>query len=117
MNILFTRSLARRIEGTGVTVNCLHPGEVATNLGNPPAPIRLLLRMITVDPTRGAETTLAAATKAEYADVSGSYFVNSKPADHKLSAAARDGEAAAALWTATEDLLVSSPPRARTGPP
>ena len=36
MNILFTRELARRLEGTGVTANCLHPGAVATNIGAPP---------------------------------------------------------------------------------
>jgi retinol dehydrogenase-14 len=105
MNVLFTHQLARRIEGSGVTANCLHPGEVATNLGNPPAFVRLLLRSITVDPAHGAGTTLAAATNPEYADVNGSYFVNGEPADHQLSRAARDRQAAADLWTATEELL------------
>jgi retinol dehydrogenase 12 len=117
MNILFTRELARQIEGTGVVVNCLHPGNVATNLVNPPTPIRLLGRMIFLDAARGAETTLAAATNAEYGDVNGSYFVKSKPADQKLSAAARDGEAAAGLWVATEAVLVSSPPQLHEGRP
>jgi len=105
MNILFTRELARRIEGTGVTANSLHPGVVRTNLGNPPAPIRLLGRLITVDAVRGAETTLAAATMAEYAEFNGSYFIDSQPADNKLSVAAQDDDAAVALWAATEALL------------
>jgi len=104
-------------EGTGAIVNCLDPGNVATKIVNPPAPIRLLGRMIFLDAARGAETTLAAATNAEYGDVNGSYFVKSKPADHKLSAAARDGEVAAGLWVATEAALVSSPPRSHEGPP
>ena len=108
MNILFTRELARRIEGTGVTANSLHPGEVRTNLANPPAPIRLLLRLITVDAAMGAETTLAAATNAKYADVNGSYFVKSEPADNKLSDAAQNDDTAAALWAATEALLSGS---------
>jgi len=110
MNILFTRELARRIRGTGITANSLHPGVVRTNLGNIPAPIRLLarplIRLMAVDAAAGAETTLAAATKVEYADVNGCYFVDSEPADDQLSAAAQDDDAAAALWAATEALLV-----------
>lgn len=105
MNILFTRELARRIAGTGVTANCVHPGAVATNLGNPPRPIQLLLRPFLLDAARGAETTIAAATNAEYGDLNGSYFVKSEPADDKLSDAARNREAAEALWAATEVVL------------
>ncbi len=116
MNIMFTRELARRTEGTGVVANCLHPGAVATNLADPPAAFRSLGRLLMLDAAQGAKTTLAAATRAEYANVNGSYFMKSKPADHKLSKAARADETAAALWTATEALLVSSPPPAQTGP-
>jgi NAD(P)-dependent dehydrogenase (short-subunit alcohol dehydrogenase family) len=109
MNVMFTRELARRTEGTGVTVNCLHPGAVATNLGSPSDSLQPLARMILLDAARGAETTLAVATKPEYANVNGSYFVKSKPADHKLSKAAKNTEVAAALWSATEALLVTPP--------
>lgn len=109
MNILFTRELARRIDGSGVTANCLHPGAVRTNLGHPPAPLRALLGLFFIDAVRGAETTLAVATRREFADVNGSYFAKSQRADDQLSAAATDTEAATALWKASEELVGGLP--------
>ncbi len=105
MNILFTRELARRIDGTGVTVTSLHPGEVTTKLGDPPAIVRRLLNRLTTDATIGAETTLAAATDPEYQGLNGYYFVDAKPANHRLSARALEDDTAARPWSATDSLL------------
>lgn len=106
MNLLFTRELARRIEGTGVTVNAVHPGAVSTNLGAPPKLVAALVSRFMKTPEAGALTTLHVATDPALAGVSGGYFANSKPADGKLSKQARDDELAAELWRRTEALLV-----------
>lgn len=105
MNILFTRELARRLAGTEVTANCLHPGAVRTNLGNPPAPIRALVGLFFQSPEGGARTSLAVATDPAFAEVTGSYFVKGKARDDKLSKAARDDDLAARLWERSEELV------------
>ena len=71
-NILFTRELARRLEGTGVTVNALHPGAVRTGLGmNNDAPVMKLLvalaRPFMRSPEKGAETSIWACSAPELA--------------------------------------------------
>ncbi|MDZ7676904.1 MAG: SDR family NAD(P)-dependent oxidoreductase [Acidimicrobiales bacterium] len=104
MNVLFTRELARRLADTEITANSVHPGAVRTNLGHPPAVIRALVGLFFQSPEDGARTSLAAALDAEFAEVTGSYFVKGRPADHKLAKAARDDEAAARLWTMSEEL-------------
>ncbi len=71
MNILFTRELARRIDGTLVTANCLHPGAVRTNLGNPPKPVSWLIGKVFLSPEEGAATSLAVATADEFSSVNG----------------------------------------------
>ena len=74
-NVLFTFALARRLSGSGVCVNCLHPGVVATNLL--PRWLRLikpLLSPVILDAERGARTTLYLALAREAAGVSGRYF-------------------------------------------
>ena len=105
MNILFTRELARRLEGTGVTATCLHPGAVRTNLGNPPAPVRWLVGLFFVDAVKGAATSLAAATDPAFASLNGTYFDQARPADNKLTAAARDDDAANELWDRSAELV------------
>jgi NAD(P)-dependent dehydrogenase (short-subunit alcohol dehydrogenase family) len=83
-NVLFTFALARRLSDSGICVNCLHPGVVATNLL--PRWLRLikpLLSPLILDPERGARTTLYLALSQEVAGVSGHYFdehQNSRPA-------------------------------------
>ena len=78
MNILFTRELARRLEGTGVTANCLHPGFVATRFAD--ASGGLVSAMIrgaktfALTPEEGAKTIVYLATAPEVAKVSGKYF-------------------------------------------
>jgi NAD(P)-dependent dehydrogenase (short-subunit alcohol dehydrogenase family) len=82
--VLFTYELARRLEGTGVTVNCLHPGFVATHFGQRdggPA-FRLLVKVIGsfgASPQEGAKTSLYLACSPEVESVTGHYFVKSIP--------------------------------------
>ena len=100
-NILFTRELARRLAGTGVTANCLHPGFVATRFGdNNSGLFRLGLgfakRLFALSPEAGAETIVYLAAAPEVADVTGGYFAKCRPATP--TAAARDDAAARRLW-------------------
>jgi len=105
-NILFTAELARRLEGSGVTVNSLHPGAVATRLGtNNGAWARALIRLLRPffrTPDGGAATSIHLATAPELAGVSGRYFANRR--EKTPSAAARDPEAARRLWDVSERL-------------
>jgi NAD(P)-dependent dehydrogenase (short-subunit alcohol dehydrogenase family) len=100
-NILFTRELARRLAGTGVTANCLHPGFVATRFGdNTDGLFRMVLslakRLIAIAPARGAETVVYLATSPDVASVSGLYFGECHA--RSPSAAAQDDGAALRLW-------------------
>lgn len=104
MNIHFTRELARRLEGTEVTANCVHPGAVRTNLGDPPAIVRAVVGLFFQSPEKGARTSLAAALDPEYAEVNGSYFANSKPADGRLAKKAVD-DVARELWDRSAELV------------
>jgi retinol dehydrogenase 12 len=106
LNILFTTELARRMAGTGVTANCLHPGFVRTNLGRDVSGVLgtvlpLILRL-RPGPSAGARTPVYLASSPKVARVTGGYFVNCKPAEP--SALAKDTQAAARLWALSEDL-------------
>jgi NAD(P)-dependent dehydrogenase (short-subunit alcohol dehydrogenase family) len=105
-NILFTRELARRLTGTGVTANCLHPGVVATRFGESSGGFAGLLipflRPFFISPEKGADTIIYLASSPEVADTSGGYFVKRKLTDP--SAAARDDAAAKRLWAESEAL-------------
>lgn len=106
LNILFTFELARRLAGTGVTANCLHPGFVRTALGRDVTgmlgvAVRLALPFQR-SPAAGADTSVYLAGSAEVADVTGGYYVKCKPAEP--SALAMDDRAAARLWTLSEEL-------------
>ena len=105
MNILFTRELARRIEGTGVTANAVHPGAVNTNLGAPPKAIVAIISKFMKSPEQGAFTSLVVATDPALDGVSGAYFADSKRADDKVNKAGRDDALARELWTRTEALI------------
>ena len=107
-NILFTRRLASRLEGSGVTANCLHPGAVATSLGsqNDGRLSKLaprLLRPFFKTPEQGAQTSIYLCCSEEVAGVSGKYFVNSRP--RKPRRWARDDAAAQRLWDYTEQAV------------
>ena len=99
-NILFTYELARRLEGTGVTVNCVHPGAVATGLGaNNGALAKLLMPVIGLfmrSPEQGAATQIYLAASPEVEGVSGKYFVDCKPAQSNQES--YDTAVARRLW-------------------
>jgi NAD(P)-dependent dehydrogenase (short-subunit alcohol dehydrogenase family) len=105
-NILFTRALARRLEGSGVVANCLHPGVIRTGLARgAPLPIRLGWRVASVffgSPRKGAGTLVYLASAPEAAEVSGGYFADSRPASP--SAQAQDDELAEQLWERSAEL-------------
>lgn len=95
-NLLFTRELARRWEGTGVTANALHPGVVSTKLLFTAARITRFLSLFFRSPERGARTSVYLATAPEVQGVTGEYFVDRRP--REPSPEARDPELARRLW-------------------
>lgn len=102
-NVLFTCELARRLEGTGVTANCLHPGGVGTNLFRGlPGFLQALIRLVTISPERGARTSIYLASPPDVEGVSGKYFDRRK--QEKSSAASHSEEAARRLWEVSEKL-------------
>jgi NAD(P)-dependent dehydrogenase (short-subunit alcohol dehydrogenase family) len=106
-NILFTRELARRLAGSGVTANCVHPGPVATRLGTNNGTagrvVTALLRPFFLTPAQGAETSIFVASAPVLEGVSGAYFA--KKRQLAPSAAARDDDTARALWEASSRLV------------
>jgi retinol dehydrogenase 14 len=109
-NVLFTYELARRLRGSGVTANCLHPGVIATKLladymGVPVAG-GALARTFGASPAKGAETVVYLASSPEVEGVSGRYFVNRKAV--ASSRQSYDEVAARRLWEISEQLTGSS---------
>ena len=107
-NVLFTYELARRLEGSGVTANVLHPGVVRTAFGQEDSRgwMRLMLpvvRPFMKTPERGAETSIYLASSPEVEGVSGRYFANSKP--KTSSRASYDTAAARRLWEVSAGLV------------
>ena len=108
-NIYFTTELARRLQGTGVTANCVHPGTVATGYardGDASGFLAFGVRVIKpfiLTPEQGARTSIYLASSPEVAAVTGRYFVKCKP--RTPSKAARDDTAAARLWEVSEQLV------------
>jgi NAD(P)-dependent dehydrogenase (short-subunit alcohol dehydrogenase family) len=83
-NILFTRELARRLNGTDMTANCFHPGFVATRFGDQSGGALSLgiraAKTFALTPEQGAQTMVYLANSPDVAEVSGAYFVKCKPA-------------------------------------
>jgi retinol dehydrogenase-12 len=107
-NILFTVELARRLEGSGVTANALHPGFVASGFGHNNGTvfgilIGLAQRVAAIDTEAGAKTSVYLASAPELAGVSGSYFEKSRAV--APSPEAQDTAAAARLWQISEELV------------
>ena len=106
-NVLFTYELARRLEGSAVTVNALHPGVVRTAFGadDPGTMQRLfipLARLFFKSPAAGAATSIYLASSPDVEHITGAYFVNRRR--RNSAEASHDEEAAARLWQVTSDL-------------
>jgi NAD(P)-dependent dehydrogenase (short-subunit alcohol dehydrogenase family) len=108
-NILFTYELTRRLEGTGITVNALHPGGVVTNFCKNNGWISWLKHVTAhtlardlIGPAEGAKTSVYLATSPEVKGVTGKYFSDQKPV--QSSAASYDKEAAKHLWDVSLEL-------------
>jgi NAD(P)-dependent dehydrogenase (short-subunit alcohol dehydrogenase family) len=102
-NILFTRELARRLQGTRVTANCLHPGVVATNIfHNTPRLINWLVQTFAMGPEAGARTSVYLASSPEVEGVTGKYFYRQR--EKMPRPAALDDAVARRLWALSEQL-------------
>lgn len=110
-NILFTRELAHRLEGSGVTVNALHPGLVATRFaGDGDAPglygwFYDAVPFIMLTPERGATASIHLASSPDVANVTGKFFIGRKPA--WCAPWARNDADAKCLWDVSEALIAA----------
>lgn len=82
-NIVFSLELARRLEGSGVTVNCLHPGLISTGIWKAVPPpfswmLNNLLNVLSKTVEQGAQTTIHLAVSDEVDGISGKYFMDCK---------------------------------------
>jgi NAD(P)-dependent dehydrogenase (short-subunit alcohol dehydrogenase family) len=107
-NILFTRELARRLEGTSVTANCLHPGFVATSFGdNNRGFWRLAIaigKLVSAIPVqRGAETPVYLSSSSDLDGISGRYFIDCR--ERQPDERAQDDRTTARLWKESEQLI------------
>jgi NAD(P)-dependent dehydrogenase (short-subunit alcohol dehydrogenase family) len=111
-NILFTRELARRLDGTGVTVNAVHPGFVASRFGRDGDAGLLgrigmpLVRPFALNAEQGARTSIYLASDPAVEGITGAYWVKCAPVTP--SDAAQDDDAARKLWDASEQLVSHS---------
>jgi NAD(P)-dependent dehydrogenase (short-subunit alcohol dehydrogenase family) len=113
-NVLFTYELARRLEGTGVTVNCLHPGGVGTNLFRGlPKFLQAAIRLVTLSPESGAKTSIYLASSPEVEGITGKYFARRR--QQESSAASHNIGAAKSLWTLSEELTGMIPSEREAG--
>ena len=104
-NILFTYELAHQLEGTGVTVNALHPGFVATSFGHNatgimPYLIKIAQRFVAKTPEQGAETMVYLSSSPDVKGVTGKYWDNKKPI--KSSDISYDRDQQKRLWEVSE---------------
>ena len=97
--IMCANKLAEAWQPQGITVNCLHPGVIATNLGGTPKLMKLFLS----GPEKGARTSIYLASSPEVSGVTGAYFINCKAS--KTSAAAQDTVVADKLWTISSEMI------------
>ena len=108
MNVLFTYELARRLQGSNVTANCLHPGGVASNFGDNTKGIFativwLFKNTVAISPAKGAATSVYLATSPEVEGVTGKYFDNKKEKpSNKIS---YDENLQKRLWEVSEKIV------------
>jgi NAD(P)-dependent dehydrogenase (short-subunit alcohol dehydrogenase family) len=98
-NVLFTKELARRLAGTGVTTYAVHPGVVATDVWRRvPGVLRWAIKKFMITPEQGAEASLRCATAPELASQTGRYYdVGGK--ETPPNRVADDADLAGLLWT------------------
>jgi len=103
-NVLFTKELARRLEGTGITTYAVHPGVVATDVWRRvPAPVRWVMKKFMITPEEGAQSSLRCAMDPELANETGKYYdVGGK--EKRPNKLADDVELARTLWTKSAEL-------------
>ncbi len=106
-NIYFTYELAKRLENTGVTANCLHPGVVRTNFGNEASKmIKIFMKLLggfLLTPEKGAETSIFLASDDSVKDVNGKYFIKKRQA--LSSELSYNEDIARKLWEHSEKLV------------
>jgi len=107
-NILFTYELARRLQGSGITANCLHPGFVASEFGDNNSfysrlAIQIAKTVGAIGVGNGAKTSVYLATSPEVEGRTGGYYAKSRPA--KSTARSHDQLAAHRLWTVSETMV------------
>ncbi len=111
MNVLFTYELARRLEGTNVTANCLHPGFVASNFaGNNGWIVRTAMRLIPgrISEEEGAKCPIFLASSTDVQGASGRYF-NYDTKETRSSEESYDQNVAGRLWDVSEKLVAINP--------
>lgn len=102
--ILFTRLLAKKLEGTSVTVNCVHPGMNKTDLGRDAGGFsRMIFKLMGKDPKIGAETSIYLASSPDVENIAGEYFVKKKI--KKSSKESYDMDLAKKLWDVSKKYL------------
>ncbi len=105
-NVLFTYELAKRLEGTGVTANCLHPGVVATNFGMGSGGLLGLgvkiARPFEITPEQGARTSIYLASSPDVEGVTGKYFAKCK--ERSSAKQSHDEATGQRLWQVSEQL-------------
>jgi retinol dehydrogenase-14 len=114
-NVLFTYELARRLDGTGVTANCLHPGVVATGFGHNNKSdlygrafdlVMTAIRPFLTSPQRGAATSIYLASSPAVDGITGKYFADRKPI--RSSTISYDEAVAARLWQLSDEQTLAS---------
>jgi len=97
-NVLFTKELARKLEGSGVTTYAVHPGVVATDAWRRvPAPVRWIIKKFMITPEQGAHSSLHTATAPALASETGHYY-DADGSEKRPSRLADDRELAKQLW-------------------
>lgn len=108
-NALFTYELARRLKGTGVTANCMHPGVVGTslfnNIGGLAGKITGLFTPFMRTPEKGADTIIWLASSPEVEGITGKYFIDRK--ERATNPESYDTAIAARLWEVSERMCSS----------
>ena len=118
-NLLFTYELSRRLEGTGITVNALHPGLVRTNIARNNGFLGQLVNFFIgargTDAVQGAKTLVYLAASNEVEEVTGKYYMDCRPVPS--SRLSYDPNLAAGLWELSERLTKSKAPIDKSPPP